>query len=328
MFFSLNPEKKIAINLVSLAPLKTPVASCPEPTSEKSRKVIPAMSATPVPASAGKGPGTPVPLSADKGPGTPVPPNAAKGPGTPVPPNAAKGPGTPVPPKAAKGPDTPVPPSAGKGPGTGSDVLLSDTDLVVLHRAVLFLGKRDIAKLPRATWDEFQAGLSAKKQASISKQRLHKIVTQHKRLISIAQGGVQLCQLNHAFVQAYLQLAHNVEQMEMPQVASFSLSADSCEVAMVKNTILVQGLVGRWDSGGDGSVLFQFGGCEALRVKSLLPRTYQSGQMLTAVLSFRKDVTRICMRVADFFSFFVAPIISKNCSASYKYFFISVFKKC
>ena len=156
----------------------------------------------------------------------------------------------------------------------------------VLHRLVLFLGKQEHSA---ASWEELLAAL-ASKHPDLSKKRLRRIVSANKNLLSVVNKAVLLCELDHAFVGHYFDLAEGVAKVNLASSsAPFSLD-EPCQV-QVANSILVSGIVCVFER-KDNSALFQFDNQHAYRLKSPLKGDYKQGQRLSSVLRLRKIVLR------------------------------------
>jgi hypothetical protein len=161
----------------------------------------------------------------------------------------------------------------------------------VLHRLVLFLGKR-AATCGTATWDELLAALSGK-YPDLSKTKLRKIVNVNRPLFRVATNQeIMLREMDHEFVRQYFQLADSVTVVSRPE-DGVSLTAP-CQVNISGNIITVTGLLCVADKGADdegAGVLFHFGDELAYRLlNGTSTRNYSQGQRLTSVLHLRKVI--------------------------------------
>jgi hypothetical protein len=131
-----------------------------------------------------------------------------------------------------------------------------------------------------------QEALSAE-HSGISKTKLRKIVSANIMLFSIGHNGVQLCELDHGFVQGYLELAEGVETVEHQIKGSYS-SSEPVYVHMSKS-VMVSGLLCTSCVSAKGSaIIFKFGGYRAFRMSNPIPVNKIGAHMVKACIRFRK----------------------------------------
>ncbi len=162
----------------------------------------------------------------------------------------------------------------------------------VLHRIVLFLGKRDDLLAP-VSWYELLAALSSK-HPDLRKTRLRKIVNAHNRVFHVDDGKVTLYPLDGEFVREYFDLAVDVESFY--QTANCGFLSEPSTVKVDNNTIVVSGIgcVGEPSIGGSESfcVHFQFGDNDVCKLQEMLEGSCDQGEKFSADLHLRNDCDR------------------------------------
>jgi hypothetical protein len=161
--------------------------------------------------------------------------------------------------------------------------------VAILHRIVLFLGKRADLLAP-ASWHELLAALSSK-HPDLRITRLRKIVNAHNRVFHVEDGKVTLYPLDGEFVREYFDLAVDVESFY--QTADCGFLSEPNTVKVDNNTIIVNGIgcVGEANIGGSESfcVSFQFGDNEVYKLQETVEGSCDQGQKFSADLHLRDD---------------------------------------
>jgi hypothetical protein len=161
----------------------------------------------------------------------------------------------------------------------------------VLHRIVLFLGKRADLLAP-ASWHELLAALSSK-HPDLRKTRLRKIVNAHNRVFHVDDGKVTLYPLDGEFVREYFDLAVDVESFY--QTADCGFLSEPGTVKVDNNTIVVNGIgcVGEPSIGDDSfCVHFQFGDNDVYKLQETVEGNCELGEKFSADLHLRNDCDR------------------------------------